>query len=225
FLALESLAGLDQTYFDLNRSGARLAWEFFHPDKPVPRFISYIEDRVSANLVSIRFRNPESLRRHNIDFATKQDLWRFQLPHSREFSAFFRTVPFTYNAYKQYYDNDHLVDEAITAGIQIVAVVTSKVNTICSTATSRTFRDTSLKALVVRSSLFTSEVGAELVARDCDFGVVWVYEAVRGACRVSLRSCDTKADVSEIARRFGGGGHHNSAGFTWNAKTIEGLFE
>ena len=32
-------------HFDMNKSGARLAWEFFHPDKPVPGLIRYIEDR------------------------------------------------------------------------------------------------------------------------------------------------------------------------------------
>ncbi len=32
--------------FDMHHSGARLAWEFFHPEKAVPALIRYIEDRV-----------------------------------------------------------------------------------------------------------------------------------------------------------------------------------
>ena len=32
-------------HFDMNKSGARLAWEFFQADKPVPGLIRFIEDR------------------------------------------------------------------------------------------------------------------------------------------------------------------------------------
>ena len=32
-------------HFDMNKSGARLAWEFFHPDEPVPALLQYVEDR------------------------------------------------------------------------------------------------------------------------------------------------------------------------------------
>lgn len=34
-------------FFDMDKSGARLAWEFFWPDKEVPLLIRYIEDKVS----------------------------------------------------------------------------------------------------------------------------------------------------------------------------------
>ena len=38
----------EQNYhFDMNKSGARLAWEFFFPDKEVPLLIRHIEDNVS----------------------------------------------------------------------------------------------------------------------------------------------------------------------------------
>ena len=32
------------THFDMNHSGARLAWDYFHPGKEPPKFINYIED-------------------------------------------------------------------------------------------------------------------------------------------------------------------------------------
>jgi len=32
-------------HFDMSKSGARLAWEFFHPEQPVPALLQYIEDR------------------------------------------------------------------------------------------------------------------------------------------------------------------------------------
>lgn len=54
--------------FDMDRSGARMAWEYFH-DEPAPELIAYIEDR---------------------------DLWRWKLPGSREFSAAIRSYPFDF---------------------------------------------------------------------------------------------------------------------------------
>jgi c-di-AMP phosphodiesterase-like protein len=43
--AMEELGDLDYTYFDLNKSGGMLAWEFFHSNTPVPPLIEYIQDR------------------------------------------------------------------------------------------------------------------------------------------------------------------------------------
>lgn len=34
-------------HFDMDKSGARLAWEFFYPNKEVPLLIRHIEDKVS----------------------------------------------------------------------------------------------------------------------------------------------------------------------------------
>ena len=43
--------------FDMKRSGAIMAWKYFHPSKPVPELLKYVQDR---------------------------DLWLFDLPHSEE---------------------------------------------------------------------------------------------------------------------------------------------
>lgn len=43
--AEENLKGLSFAHFDMNKSGALLAWEYFHPDIPVPLLISHISDR------------------------------------------------------------------------------------------------------------------------------------------------------------------------------------
>jgi hypothetical protein len=53
-------------------SGARLAWDFFWPDKQVPDLINFIEDR---------------------------DLWRFAMPNSKQFFSGFEAVPFTFPDY------------------------------------------------------------------------------------------------------------------------------
>jgi uncharacterized protein len=52
--------------FDMDRSGAGMAWDFFHPKSERPAFINYIEDR---------------------------DLWRKALPGSDEFTIALRSYP------------------------------------------------------------------------------------------------------------------------------------
>lgn len=47
-------------YFDMERSGAGIAWDFFHPDVARPALVNHVEDR---------------------------DLWRFALPGTREIQA------------------------------------------------------------------------------------------------------------------------------------------
>jgi len=47
-------------YFDMARSGAGIAWDFFHPETPRPALVNHVEDR---------------------------DLWRFALPSTREIQA------------------------------------------------------------------------------------------------------------------------------------------
>lgn len=66
-------AQLDATFpiranFDMNRSGAGLAWDFFH-HTPRPKIIDHVEDR---------------------------DLWRFALPFTREIHAAMSSYPFDF---------------------------------------------------------------------------------------------------------------------------------
>lgn len=55
--------------FDEERSGAGIAWDFFHPGKSRPRLIDHIEDR---------------------------DLWRFRLAYTREIQAALFSFPYDF---------------------------------------------------------------------------------------------------------------------------------
>ena len=63
--AIEDLKGINQiemcdTVFELEKSGAGIAWDWFFPDEPRPMLINHIEDR---------------------------DLWKFKYPMTREIQA------------------------------------------------------------------------------------------------------------------------------------------
>ena len=55
--------------YDANRSGATIAWSFFHPDQPVPRLLKIVED---------------------------DDLFRFQLPETKAMLSYLAVKPFSF---------------------------------------------------------------------------------------------------------------------------------
>jgi oligoribonuclease NrnB/cAMP/cGMP phosphodiesterase (DHH superfamily) len=69
-----------------------------------------------------------------------------------------------------------------------------------------------MKVKAINSPVLQSELGTRL-AEENDFGVVW-YQASDTEVRFSLRSLDSKEDVSKIAESFPpGGGHRCASGF------------
>ena len=68
--------------------------------------------------------------------------------------------------------------------------------------------------LVVNSSHWMSEIGARL-APDCDFAVIWYYDHDDKRIKVSLRAFHDRIDVSEVSKKYKGGGHKKAAGFTF----------
>ena len=65
--------------FDMERSGAGLAWDFFHPGVARPRLIDHIEDR---------------------------DLWRFKLRGTREIQAAVFSYPYDFDIWNKLMDGD-----------------------------------------------------------------------------------------------------------------------
>ena len=62
-------------HFDMNKSGGRLTWEYFHGSDPAPWLVDYTESR---------------------------DLWRWNLDHSREFNAWLRSYPLDFEVWNEF---------------------------------------------------------------------------------------------------------------------------
>ena len=192
--AMVELHDISNGRFDMNHSGARLAWDFFHPGKEPPKFINYIEDR---------------------------DLWKWELPYSKEFSASFDMVPFQFEEFEKFED-DSVFDDAVERGSYVLAYSKTVVKKVCEKASRRKLGD--LDVLVVNASHWMSEIGARL-SPDCDVAVIWYYDHEDRMNKVSLRAFHEHVDVSEIAKRWGGGGHKKAAGFALPADThIDSIF-
>ena len=193
--AVVELHDISNTIFDMNKSGATLAWDFFHPGKEAPKFIQYITDR---------------------------DLWKWELPYSKEFSAAFDMVPYDFEEFEKFED-DSVFDDSVKRGSYILAYSKTVVKKVCDKAASRKIDGRNV--LVVNSSHWMSEIGARL-APDCDFAMIWYYDHIDKILKVSLRAFHDKIDVSEVSKRFGGGGHKKAAGFTLPGSfKIEDLFD
>ena len=192
--AVVELHDISNAVFDMTQSGAKLAWNFFHPGKEAPRFINYIEDR---------------------------DLWKWELPYSKEFSAAFDMVPFDFEEFSKFED-DSVFDDAVKRGSYILAYSKTVIKKVCENAVERTYHGK--KVLVVNSSHWMSEIGSHL-SPNCDFALIWYYDHASNNTKVSLRSFHDHVDVSEIAKKHAGGGHKKAAGFTLERNQhIEDLF-
>ncbi len=192
--AVVELHDISNAVFDMNHSGAMLAWKYFHPGKDAPKFIEYIEDR---------------------------DLWKWELPYSKEFSAAFDMVPFDFEEFETFED-DSVFDDAVKRGSYILAYSKTVIKKVCENAVERNYDGK--KVLVVNASHWMSEIGSHL-SPNCDFAMIWFYDHEANCTKVSMRSFHDYIDVSEIAKKHGGGGHKKAAGFILpQGRHIEDLF-
>lgn len=175
----------EEYWFSLEHSGAVLAWNYFHPKKPVPKILEYVED---------------------------EDLWKFKLPHSRKISAYKNLFAFDFKSWDKLAMELARAGgrrKAADYGAKLVAYQDGIVRGIARHARLVNFEGRRVYA--ANSPVFDSEVGHELAKKKPPFGIVWREE--NGFIQISLRS-NGEYDVSKIAEKYGGGGHKAAAGFT-----------
>lgn len=168
--------------FDMERSGAGIAWDYFFPDEPRPKLISHIEDR---------------------------DLWRFNLPFTREIQAAVFSYPYDFVAWDELFakcERDELTAEGVAIErkhhkdiAELIGVMKRRMNIAGYNVPVASLPYT-----------FTSDAG-HLMAQGEPFAAC--YYDTEDYRVFSLRSTDEGVDVSEIAKKYGGGGHRNAAGF------------
>lgn len=180
---VDALKGLPDVHIDLSHSGAVLSWLFFHPGEPVPELLKYIED---------------------------YDLWRFNLPSSREISATISSYPKTFESWSNVAPLV-LTKEFIDEGKAILRYKRQKVEESCENVFWTVIAGH--KVPVVNVTNYQSEVGNMLckLYPEAPFAAFY-YEKEKIRCW-GLRSVGD-LDVESIARGLGGGGHKNASGFT-----------
>lgn len=181
-------ADLDvSAWFDMHHSGAVLAWLYFHPGKLIPRFLLHVEDR---------------------------DLWRFNLEGTRELSSAVFSRPYSLDVWENLvsacedsYLRGKLMDEGAAINRKHDKDIMELVPAI-----KRTMWIGGYKVPVANLPYTMASDAGNMMSVGQPFAATY-YDG-RALRHFSLRSKDGGIDVSEVARKYGGGGHEHAAGFT-----------
>lgn len=152
-----------------------------------------------------------------VEYAADHDLWRFDLPNSKEIRAAFRSYPMNMATCQMLADKLQSNPSKLVA--EGKAIVRFK-NEIVATAVRHAEwiqigGATGLAAEMPVAGLI-SDVAGELAEQEgAEFGCCWFKVAGSDDWVYSLRSRG-ELDVSQLAMQHGGGGHAKAAGFNTN---------
>ena len=180
---------------DNNKSGALLAWEYFHPGAMAPRVIQCIDDR---------------------------DRWQWKLPNSAAIHiALWNHKPWSFEQWDFLIDeyNDLCEQGEALLGYQEKQVEASVAKAQPCAINPAPMTGAGIPGLAVNTPTHISEVGNELAKKSGTYGLVWYFDGEKQRAFCSLRSIGDY-DVSAIAKAFGGGGHRNAAGFQIDMQTL-----
>ena len=198
--AQADLEGLEFCEFDMNRSGATMAWDYLISPVRLPEEERWRQEPeiVRQNLVTRRF----------VEYLTDRDLWRFALPQSREVSAALWSYPRTFEAWTDCAQN---IDRLKQEGVAILRFKNALVEQMCAQSAWVTIEGH--KVPFVNASVCFSEVGEALCHKfpDAPFAA---YYFDRGDGRRQWGARSQGFDVSAVAKALGGGGHTQAAGWT-----------
>lgn len=189
-LGLSKPKNLD-VHFRMDQSGALMTWYYFNTNEhgqcpEAPLFFRLLSDR---------------------------DLWTYKLPGTREHHAALGSYPFDFKVWETLVDN---CTGLIAEGAALRRQQTVAVNKICDKHWIGDVDDYSVP--VVNTSVHWSEVGEELLKRNPEYPFAASFTRFENTIMWSLRSRLTDPeggfDVSALAKKYGGGGHRNAAGFS-----------
>ncbi|MDD3885118.1 MAG: DHHA1 domain-containing protein [Gallionella sp.] len=196
---------------DNDKSGAMLAWEYFHPDAEAPMLVKHIDDYAR---------------------------WQFKIDGTKEFNkALWSYAPWSFEQWRDWvfqldhnldgpYLSDHITAPFIREGAAILRAHDQNVQAVVKGAARKCtiwfptpyggwrVTDTCMAHGLAANCPphLTSDVGHELAVQSGTFGLCWTLNQTKLVANCSLRS-NGGYDVSAIAKAFGGGGHKNAAGF------------
>ena len=186
-------------HFDMNQSGAMLAWKFFFPEQAVPDLIRFVQDR---------------------------DLWTWAYPES---AAFLSALDLEPNEFPRWAEVAAFTPEQVASFCQRGSAMNEKFLALCRDigegAAPLTFNGQQ-GVMVNCPGAFTSEVGNMLSAACGTFALLWSVSK-DGTVKVGLRSVQG-FNCIPMAESMGGGGHAQACGFRMGperlAELLTGVF-
>lgn len=188
--AEEALRGFQgaEIVFDMNRSGAVIAWNYFHPGVKVPEILLHIQDR---------------------------DLWKFNLHGTNEVHASLLMMGDDLTAMEALAEDDdmgrYFLKAAKEAGAQILKYEQKHVEGAVKNVKVLPYKG--YKVGVYNTTTLVSELGHTVCHSEelgVDFSMSYFLDT-DGTPILSFRS-KGEFDVAKLAKELGGGGHKNAAG-------------
>jgi oligoribonuclease NrnB/cAMP/cGMP phosphodiesterase (DHH superfamily) len=184
--------GQHHIHLNNDKSGAMLAWEYFHPDTEVPMLIKHIDDR---------------------------DRWVWKLRCTREISACLASFPYDFELWDELMGDGHY-GTLCTEGAAILRATQQRIDkavngelrkiTLEAPHPAATGYLHAYEGLALNAVNDISEIGNAVAKKSGTFSLSFFIKGNEVIC--SLRSI-APYDVSVIAKYYGGGGHAQAAGF------------
>lgn len=211
--AMVSLQSTEGCFFDMEESGASLAWYYFNPGEDLPFFIKYVKDR---------------------------DIWKWEYREQSE-PMYYGIKDIWHNSFRDYdkYLLKVNLSDLIEHGRQVIEKQQEWIRKVAKNATQQLITLPNgdiynVMVLELEKPKLVSEIAEYLYTNnDVHFTICWfrhkgnkiprIMESWAGYRPVSwfwkeqkyilsFRSNREGVDVSEIAGMFGGGGHAKAAG-------------
>jgi len=181
-------------HFDMDKSGARLAWEFFHPVAPVPDLVRFVEDR---------------------------DIWTWHYPESAGFLAALDMEPFDFARWAEIaaFSPAQLTD-FMARGQAMDEKFKKLVTDMAEGAQPVSFNGQS-GLMVNVPGVFHSLIGNMLSEKSGTFALMG-HVGKSGGVKVGLRS-QRSFDCIPLAESMGGGGHAQACGFKMGTERLPEL--
>ncbi len=183
----DNIKMLKEHVYDIDHSGAYLAWQYFFPNEPIPKLVDYIEDG---------------------------DLYRFSLLDSRAVLAYVHVMPFDFIVFDKIASDLESTDgytKILEQGTLLRTVHERQVEYFAKKAELVEFEGYTVYAVNANNRV-ASDLGSLLSEKHGPFALIFNYEKWGWKC--SLRG-DGTVDLSAIAKKYGGGGHYNASGFAF----------
>jgi len=178
--------------YDVTHSGAGIAWKTWHVS-PTPDLVAFVQDR---------------------------DLWKWELPGTREYMDGLYLEDRTFERWDELVASPHSTERLLTIGTAVgkgtKRYIESMLPHAIITGTSQgkvaVINAPYLHVSDVLNRLLTEGVRGEKVVA----AVSWSLQEDGVSCSIRGDIEKTGVDVSVIAKKYGGGGHKNAAGFRFS---------
>lgn len=178
--------GIVKGQFDMSRSGAMIAWDWFHPGEPVPMPLACVEDG---------------------------DLWKFQYEMTRDVCAALYSYPFDdmpgFDRMMR-----QRIGMLVLEGNAINRTRQNQVRLIIDNTRRGLMIDGWFVPVCNAPKEYASDIGNQLAKGQPFAATYYDTETHRVFSLRSAVSSSWWQDVSLIAKQYGGGGHKHAAGFS-----------